>query len=245
MRKEVEKSEKKSRARHRSLDGLAKIYFMGVTIIGVGLCIIFVFKIPVFEMVMLEASYFSILIAAFVSSTFLLFPATKNASREQIPIYDLVLAAASVVGPIYVAFFAMDIMLEGWEVSPPPTAIVLGLITWALILEAVRRTGGALLASVILIISVYPVFAHLMPGVFMAKQYSLERIVGFHFLGTESIYGLPTRVFSRLVIGYMVLAVAFTSTGAADFFSNSVWRCWDISEGEQPRYRSYPALFLP
>lgn len=218
MTKEVGKSATKSQARHRSLGGWAKVYFMGVTIISVSLCIIFVFKISVFEMVMLEASYFSILIAAFVSSTFLLFPATKNASREKIPLYDIILAAASVVGPLYVAVFAMDIMLEGWEVSPPPAAIFLGLITWALILEAVRRTGGMLLASVILIISIYPLFAHWMPGVFMAKHYSLQRIVGFHFLGTESIYGLPTRVFSRLVIGYMVLAVTFTSTGAADFF---------------------------
>ncbi|MBW1788494.1 MAG: TRAP transporter fused permease subunit, partial [Deltaproteobacteria bacterium] len=89
---------------------------------------------------------------------------------------------------------------------------------WALIIEAVRRTGGAMLASIILVASVYPLFAYLCPGILMSKQFSLDRIVGFHYLGTESIFGLPTRVFSRLVIGYMVFAVALMSSGAADFF---------------------------
>ena len=206
------------RSRYRELKGIYKIYFIGATVVSVFFCVLFVFKIPFFGYVMLDATYFSLLIGAFVSSGFLLFPATEKSPMDRIPFYDLILAAISIVGPAYVGVHAMDIMLEGWEVSPPSEAIFLGILTWAVLLEAVRRTGGGLLTGVIFVASVYPLFAHWLPGVLTAKEFSLERIVGFHYLGTESIYGLPTGVFSRLVIGYMVLAVAFTSTGAADFF---------------------------
>jgi TRAP transporter 4TM/12TM fusion protein len=105
-------------------------------------------------------------------------------------------------------------------IFPPIGGKIIALITWAVIIEAVRRTGGTLLASIILLVSVYPLFAHLCPGILMAKQYSLSRILGFNLLGMQSIFGLPTQVFCRLLIGYMIFAVALQVTGAATFFIN-------------------------
>ncbi|MBW1817614.1 MAG: TRAP transporter fused permease subunit, partial [Deltaproteobacteria bacterium] len=173
-----------------------------------------------FDYVMPDMSYFAVLIAVFTSAVFLLFPATKTAPRDRIPWYDGVLAAACLVGPTYVFVFNMDIILNGWEVFPPLSGKIVAFLTWAVIIEAVRRTGGTLLASVILLVSVYPLFAHLCPGILMAKQYSLSRILGFHLLGMQSIFGLPTQVFCRLLVGYMIFAVALQITGAAAFFIN-------------------------
>jgi TRAP transporter 4TM/12TM fusion protein len=167
-----------------------------------------------------DMSYFAVLIAAFVSAVFLLFPATRKAPRDRVPWYDAILAAAGLIGPIYVITHNIEIILGGWEVIPPFPAKIVAFITWALIIEAVRRTGGAVLAGVILLVSLYPLFAHLCPGILMAKQYSMSRILGFHFLGMQSIFGLPTQVFSRLLIGYMIFAVALQTTGAATFFIN-------------------------
>jgi len=206
--------------RYRELQGIYRLYFRFVSGGCAFLSFIFVFKIVIFGYVMPETSYFSVLVGAFISCAFLLFPAAGRARTIRIPWYDKVLAAASLPGAVYCYVHSIDSILGGWEVAPPLLGKIFALITWILILEAVRRTGGALLAGVILVASSYPLFAHLCPGIFMAKQYSLSRILGFHLMGTESIFGLPTKVFCRLLIGYMIFAVTLQSTGAARFFIN-------------------------
>jgi len=212
--------EPKPVARYRELTGIHKWYFRAFTAFAAILSFIHVFKIVLFGYVMPDMSYFAVLIAVFVSAVFLLFPATDKAPRDLIPWYDSLLAVASLIGPAYVFVYNIDIILNGWEVVPPFSAKIIALITWALIIESVRRTGGTVLTVVILIVSVYPLFAHLCPGILMAKQYSLGRILGFHLLGMQSIFGLPTQVFCRLLIGYMIFAVALQTTGAAAFFIN-------------------------
>ncbi len=215
-----DKSANEPAGRYRELHGFYLWYFRVFTALAAILSFVHVFKIVIFDYVMQDMSYFAVEIAAFTSAVFLLFPATKNAPRDRVPWYDGVLAAACLAGPIYVFVNNLDIILGGWEVFPPLSGKIVALITWAVILEAVRRTGGMLLAGVILLMSVYPLFAHLCPGILMAKQYSLSRILGFHLLGMQSIFGLPTQVFCRLLIGYMIFAVALQVTGAATFFIN-------------------------
>ncbi|MCJ7684462.1 MAG: TRAP transporter fused permease subunit [Desulfobacteraceae bacterium] len=216
----TEKTEIKIVGRYRELKGIYRWYFLGFTALASILSFIHAFKIVLFGYMMPEMSYYAVLIAAFVSFTFLIFPASKKSPRDRVPWYDTLLAVASLLGPIYIFTHNLDILLEGWEVIPPPEAKVLALITWVVIIEAVRRAGGSMLAAVILVVSLYPLFAHLCPGILMAKQYSLSRILGFHFLGMQSIFGLPTQVFCRLLIGYMIFAVTLQITGAADFFIN-------------------------
>ena len=206
--------------RYRELRGFFLWYFRIFTAFAAVLSFVHVFKIVIFGYVMPDMSYFAVLIAAFTSAVFLLFPANEKAPRDRVPWYDAVLTFACLVGPTFVFVFNMDIILGGWEVFPPLSGKIVALITWAVIIEAVRRTGGLLLAGVILVVSIYPLFAHLCPGLLMAKHYSLSRILGFHLLGMQSIFGLPTQVFCRLLIGYMIFAVALQVTGAANFFIN-------------------------
>lgn len=213
-----ESSHKTRGTRYRDLHGVHKYYFRIFTAFAAILSFVYIFKIVIFGYVMPEMSYYAVLMAAFVSSTFLLFPATKKAAKDRVPWYDNLLAVLSLLGPLYILLYNIEILLRGWEVTPPAISKVLAFITWILILESVRRTGGALLAGAILLVSTYPLFAFLCPGILEARSYSLSRILGFHFLGTGSMFGLPTQVFCRLLIGYMIFAVALKVTGAAGFF---------------------------
>ncbi|MEN8243470.1 MAG: TRAP transporter fused permease subunit [Thermodesulfobacteriota bacterium] len=210
----------KQTGRYRTLKGIFRVYFLFVSAFAILLSFVFIFKIALFNFVMPELSYFAVMIAAFISLTFLIFPATEKSPRDRVPWYDMLLSIASLFGPAYVIINNMNIILKGWDVAPPLVGMILAAITWVLVIEVVRRTGGALLASIILLMSVYPLFAHLCPGILLAKKYSLARILGFHMMGSESIFGLPTRVFCRLLIGYMIFAVALQVTGAANFFIN-------------------------
>jgi TRAP transporter 4TM/12TM fusion protein len=218
IRKPESAPQLKSPVRYRELKGIPRIYFRSFTAGCIIFSVFFVFKIVIFNYVMPEMSYFSILVAAFLSFTFLIFPASSKAPKDKIPLYDIILAITSLLGPIFVITYNMEILQKGWEVAPPLLGKILAILMWALTIEAVRRAGGTLLAVVVLIISSYPLFAHLCPGILMAKHYSLSRILGFHFLGVQSIFGLPIQVFSRLLMGYMIFAVALQTTGAANFF---------------------------
>jgi TRAP transporter 4TM/12TM fusion protein len=204
--------------KYRSLTGPYRVYFHVLTGFAVVLSFVVVFKIVIAGYIMPEIGYFACLIGSFLPSTFLIFPAGPKSPRDRIPWYDLVLMVLSLIGPIYVFIHSLDIILKGWAISPPLPGKFIALITWALIIEAVRRTGGTLLASVILLVSVYPLFAEHLPGILMAKNYTLSRILGFHLFSMQSIFGLPTQVFGRLLMGYMIFAVALQATGAADFF---------------------------
>jgi TRAP transporter 4TM/12TM fusion protein len=204
--------------RYRTLTGFERYAFLAVTALASILSFIVVFKFVIFGYVLPELSYYALLVSAFVPPCFLLFPATKSAPRDHVPWYDRIMAALTFLAPLYVVVNNMSILMRGWEIAPPVLAKVLALIMWVFILEAVRRSGGLVLAAVILVVSAYPLFAHVCPGVLMAKQYSFSRILGFHFLGKQSIFGMPTQVFARLLIGYMIFAVALQVTGAANFF---------------------------
>jgi len=127
-----EKQISKPVGRYRELRGSHKWYFRGVTAFAAILSFMHVFKIVFFGYVMPDMSYFAVLIAAFVSAVFLLFPATDKAPRDRIPWYDAMMAAASLIGPIYVIFYNMDIILGGWEVVPPFSAKIV----------AFRSVGG-------------------------------------------------------------------------------------------------------
>ena len=105
--------------RYRELKGIHKWYFRVFTAFAAMLSFIHVFKIVIFGYVMPDMSYFAVLIAAFVSAVFLLFPATGKAPRDRIPWYDSIMAAASLIGPIYVITHNIDILLRGWEVFLP------------------------------------------------------------------------------------------------------------------------------
>ncbi|MBU2548208.1 MAG: TRAP transporter fused permease subunit [Proteobacteria bacterium] len=220
MSVKVEAAPPKPSGRYRELQGPWKIYFRIATIASMLLSVIFIFKIAIGNYAVPELTYYAVLLAAFLSSTYLLFPATAKSPRDRVPWYDMIMAALCLIGPAFVAFNPIKIIAMGWEVRPPMIGQVLGLLTWILVVEAVRRSGGLVLAGVILVISVYPLFAHVCPGLLMAKHYSLSRIIGFHFLGMQSLFGMPTQVFGRLLIGYMIFAVALSTTGAADFFIN-------------------------
>ena len=114
--------------RYRELRGFYQVYARSVTAFSAVLSFIFVFKISIFGYVMPEMSYFSVLIASFLSCTFLLFPATKKAPRDRVPWYDTLFCIASLLGPIYIMIYNMDIILGGWEISPPTIGKILALI---------------------------------------------------------------------------------------------------------------------
>lgn len=221
--------------RYRTLTGSAKALFMAFTWAGIGITIYHIFRLRIADYVMVDLGFWAILVAMFLPPVFLVLPATKSAPRDTVPWYDYCLAGLSILGPAFVFIFAIDILTTIWPVQPPLPLMILGLITWGTILEGVRRSTGWILTAVIGVFSVYPLFASHLPSLLFAKSYSLQRLTGYHFFSTESVFGIPIQVLGSILIGFMVFGVALEVTGASEFLLG-------LAQALVGRFRGAPAL---
>lgn len=206
--------------KYRPLKGLPRwIFFIASTVV-IGLTIIYLWNIVIAGKVILEQELLALLMALLLPLAFFIYPATKRAPRDRVPWYDFALAALGFACSIWLFMVAFELTYLPWAIKPPPIGFVLGLIIWLLVLEGCRRAVGLVFGIIVLFFSCYPLFCQFMPGFLVGKGYSITRTVGFHYLGLDSIFGLPMHVFARLIIGFMVFAVALQVTGGGKFFLN-------------------------
>ena len=99
--------------------------------------------------------------------------------------------------------------------------IAAGLVMWAVLMEALRRTGGWSLLLSVLPFTLYPMFADSKwLGPFRGTQSTLEQTTAYHMLSGESLLGIPVQAFADTVIGFLVFGTALMMTGAGKFFIN-------------------------
>lgn len=170
--------------------------------------------------VLIDTSYLYLLAALLIGLVFLFVPATKQTARNQVPWYDAVcfLLTTSVFG--YFAYNSERIISEGWEFMAPDTAVYIAAVGWVMLLEATRRAGGTAVFGVVTIISLYPIYAGIMPGPISGLPQDLMTTIGYHFTSSESVLGIPMRAFGELVIGFVMFGAVLQFTGASEFFNN-------------------------
>lgn len=166
-----------------------------------------------------ENAYYYGMLAVFLSSAFLLFPISKGASKSKTPWYDISLFLLTIFCCGYLMLNAFRIANEGWVSAGPIFSIVVSILMWGLILEALRRAGGSTLLIFTGVISIYPLIAAHMPGFLEGAGFSFTEAAKFHVMSRESIIGIPTRTFCELVIGFMLFSSALQATGGGLFFT--------------------------
>jgi TRAP transporter 4TM/12TM fusion protein len=207
-------------SRTRSLKGIWLILFLSVSAITLVVDIIHVFNILLAGTAILEQAILGIVLALLLPWAFLLYPATDRSPRDRVPWHDYIFALFGFVCPLFVFIVADQLTYAAWDINPPAIAIVLGMILWFLVLEAGRRVTGLMFAVMVAVFSIYPLFCQFMPGFLLGKGYSFTRVVAFHYLSLDSIFGIPMNVFINLLIGFMVFAGALQVTGGGKFFIN-------------------------
>ena len=169
---------------------------------------------------LLDTSYLYLIGALLIGIVFLLLPAHASASKTSVPWYDVIMFMLCAAIFAYFAFNAHRIISEAWEFMAPPAAVVISTLGWLLLLEATRRAGGTAVFVVVAIISLYPVYADMMPGPISGLPQSFSTTMGYHFTSSESVMGIPMRAFGELVIGFVMFGAVLQFTGAAEFFNN-------------------------
>jgi TRAP transporter 4TM/12TM fusion protein len=170
----------------------------------------------------LNTEYFYLLIALMLPFTFVIFPASPKAALDCVPWYDAVLALVTFVTSLVLLAYIRKAAEAGWEFGGAPMATyIAGLVMWAVLMEALRRTGGWSLLLCIFPFTVYPLFAdESWLGPLRGTQSTLEQATAYHVLSGESLLGIPIQAFADTVIGFLVFGVALMMTGAGKFFIN-------------------------
>jgi len=179
---------------------------------------IFNLRIFIFREMFTEFSYLYFLILLFVPIGFLFYPATKNAPKDRIPWYDILLFTAGFSCFLYFALHGVDMTLKGWSFVAPLTPTIMAVISWVLMLEAIRRTAGLSLLVFVLFFSFFPLFTEYMPGFLMGQGFDFLTTARYHSMSPCSIVGIPISVTATLLFGFIVFGALLQSTGAGEFF---------------------------
>ena len=193
-----------------ALTGIAAASTIVYKVFGIGISVGF---IPI------EATYFYVAFALLVPPVFLLFPATRGAPMDRVPLYDVVLFLVCAAAAWTFATDTRTIIGYGWEFAAPEWATWVALLLWLLTIEATRRAAGLAVAGVIAVGSFYPVFGGAdWLGPFQVNPVSLTDTAAFHMFGGESIIGIPLRAMVNIVLGFLLFGAALQHTGAGRFF---------------------------
>ncbi|MEO8559183.1 MAG: TRAP transporter fused permease subunit [Rhodospirillales bacterium] len=217
----VEEEPGSARSRTRNLSAPWLVLLIAWTVAVTFLCINQQFALRFFVgFTLLNTEYYWGLIGLLAPLAFIVFPLRHGVGVDGVPWYDVVLfVAATALACIFIAT-ARQSAASGWEFAAPPNMTWLAVGMWVLVIEALRRAGGLVLMAVMLVFSVFPLVADLIPPPFRSPALSLHDTAAYHVFSTESILGIPMRAFAETVIGFLVFGTALQYSGAGSFFIN-------------------------
>lgn len=177
-----------------------------------------IFNLKLFGFLPMLNEYLYYLLALNLSLVFIIYPARKSEDSDRLKWYDPVLFAASFAINIYFGLHSEEMISKAWEQYAPMLPTVLSILQWVMVIEAVRRSNGGVLAGFCLLFSFYPLFAERMPSFLSGQSYGFLSTAKMHILGVNSILGIPLQVVGTLLIGFMLFGVVLQHSGGGKFF---------------------------
>jgi TRAP transporter 4TM/12TM fusion protein len=197
------------------------VYWITLLLGGFGIMVAInqTFSLNAFGYVLIDNSYYYLLIAIFLSLAFLIFPGRKI-DADHVPAYDWALFAVSVATSLYLSYHGGDMVLKGWDILAPVEPTIAAAIMCGLALEGVRRAGGMVLFGVCIVFFTFPLWTEQAPGFLWGAGKGPVELVRAYAMGFESIVGMPMRVAGNILIGFLIFGAALVVTGGGEFFMN-------------------------
>ena len=158
---------------------------------------------------------------------FLLYPATKSKQTQNIKILDYIFVGLSLIATLYLLFqydglvkrqgVMANILLFGFEI---PYEVILGTVGILLLLEATRRVIGLPLVIISLVFILFSIFGRIMPELISHPGLSIKRLVGYHWLGGEAIFGIPISVSVSFIFLFVLFGSILDAAGGGKYFLN-------------------------
>lgn len=102
----------------------------------------------------------------------------------------------------------------------PPAIWVPGLIGLLLLVEALRKTMGIIIAALVWMIAAYGFFGDAIPGLLQASVFAPTRTIIYLYADTNGVPGMVVTVIVTLVLPFMVFGKAMEIANGMTFFNN-------------------------
>lgn len=198
--------------RWQSMPLAVRIVLQAMSAAGAVLAFVYIFGI----VPLLDVTYYFLLMALYLPWVYLLLPAYKSETRVGIFSYIPALAICGLT--LFMAYMGRSLVFQTWVPVAHTWQLVVAAGIYILILDAARRAGGYIFLGIVLILSLYPIYAVYMPGMLWGPPTTLARTVAFNVFSGDAMLGVVTRVVGETIIGFLILAALLVATGAADFF---------------------------
>ncbi|MDG2404272.1 MAG: TRAP transporter fused permease subunit [Paracoccaceae bacterium] len=172
---------------------------------------------------------------------FLMFPSVWEARTRGRHLFTIALGAIAFLTCTYVWIgydgivnrdgILLELPLAGGQFPFEAVLAALGIL---FLLEATRRSVGQPLVIVCVVFLVYSVFGQSMPEIISHKGVSIERLVGYQWLSSEAVFGIPIDVSVSYVFLFVLFGAFMDKAGAGKFFL-------DVSFSLVGQYRGGPA----
>ena len=159
--------------------------------------------------------YFAILLAMVLPLIFLMAPPFKRSAKDRLPWYDIGLAILGCGISLYLAALYPDLLMEIGVITPD--RVILGSIAILVILEAVRRMAGLVLAVLGILFILYAAFNSIIPGALGGKVIPLDYLINYLFLDTNSLLGTPMGVTATVVLPFILFGCFLQAVGGGAF----------------------------
>jgi TRAP transporter 4TM/12TM fusion protein len=102
--------------------------------------------------------------------------------------------------------------------TPSETDVLVGIVFIVLLLEATRRSTGAIMPVVSLLFIAYAMSGPYLPAPWTHRGYEIDRLVGSLYMTLEGIFGVAVDVSSSLIILFTIFGAFLQHSGAGKFF---------------------------
>lgn len=237
-----------SLVRYRSLKGVWRWIGIIFPIVAIYIVIDHVFCLRFFVGYALPGNTcYYLLLALIFPLVFLYIPAKPKIKGKWVQILfwiDIAIFFLALVIGLYFAWYGETIITRGWARVAPMEAIIMAIIVWLLIIEAVRRTTGISMAIFVFVMSMYPVFAHLLPGFLEGINRNFFLTVQFHILSNDSAMGMLIRLYASTVLGYTLFGVVMVAVGGGEFLINLPLSVFGRLRGGAAKVAIFASAFL-
>ena len=158
---------------------------------------------------------------------FLVFPALKSKKKNKISVLDFVFVIFGIIVTLYLAVGYEGLVYRQGILAKIqvgdftiPYEIIIGSIGILLLLEATRRAIGIPLVVIAVIFLLFSVFGQSMPDLISHQGLSIKRLVGYHWLGGEAIFGIPISVSVSFIFLFVLFGAILDAAGGGKYNIN-------------------------
>ena len=158
---------------------------------------------------------------------FLIYPSNKSKTDQPIKIYDYIFIGLSILATFYIVIdyeglvnrqgILANVNLFGYEI---PYEVILGAAGMVLLLEATRRAIGLPLVCIAVLFIIFSLFGQQMPDLIAHAGLSITRLVGYHWLSGEAIFGIPISVSVSFIFLFVLFGSILDAAGGGKYFLN-------------------------